>query len=280
MRPDIESGLRRPKIDMHCHLWNMSNEADEVKSCEQLIKAGEMLGITEHWCSSPVTGGSLSSPDEVRAENDAVLRGVKNFPKRIRGMCFVIVGHFQNALDEVNRCLDAGMVGIKLYNQYRINDPAAFPVIELAVERKVPILQHAGKPAPEGLERQPLISWGTHFAEASERYPEAMLIHAHVVGGGDWEYTVRAMRDGSPGLYCDISGSNLDDGALEYAVSEMGAERILFGTDGTMCGSVGKVLDADLTDEQRDLIFWKNSEGILAAQGALPTEPAKEGQTI
>ena len=35
--------------------------------------------------------------------------------------------------------------------------------------------------------------------------------------------------------------------------------------------------EADLTDEQRDLIFWGNAERILAAQGAKPTEPGKEG---
>ena len=272
MKLNIEAGIQRPKIDMHAHLWNMSNESDESKSCEQLIKAGEMLGITEHWCSSPITGGFLASPEEVREENDAVLRGMRNFPKRIRGMCYVISGHFNAALDEINRCLDAGMVGIKLYNQYRINDPAVFPVIELAIERNVPILQHAGKPGPEGFKRQPNISWGTHFAEVNERYPEAMIIHAHIVGGGDWEYTVRAMRDGSPNLYCDVSGSNLDDGAVEYAVSELGAARILFGTDGTMAGSVGKVLDAKISEEQRDLIFWDNAARILAAHGAAPTE--------
>jgi predicted TIM-barrel fold metal-dependent hydrolase len=191
-------------------------------------------------------------------------------------MAFAIGGLYKEAVDEISRCLDEGFVGIKLYNQYRINDPAVFPIIELAIERKVPILEHAGKPAPEGLERQPNISWGTHFAEANERYPEAMLIHAHVVGGGDWEYTVRAMRDASPNLYCDFSGSNLDDWALEYAVQELGAERILFGTDGTMCGSVGKVLDADITEAQRELIFWGNAERILKAQGATPTVPRKE----
>jgi predicted TIM-barrel fold metal-dependent hydrolase len=273
MSLDIEAGLRRPKIDMHCHVWQMPSDADAVISSKQLIKAGEMLGITEYWCSSPLTDGILASIEEVRVENDRVLAAARHFPNQIRGMCFVIAGHFQDALDEINRCLDAGMVGIKLYNQYRINDPAVVPVIELAIDRRVPILEHAGKPPPEGMVRQPLISWGTHFAEVNERYPEAMLIHAHIVGGGDWEYTVRAMRDASPNLYCDISGSNLDDGAIEFAVSEMGAERILFGTDGTMAGSVGKVLDASITDEEKDLIFWGNAERILAAQGRKPTQP-------
>ena len=73
-----------------------------------------------------------------------------------------------------------------------------------------------------------------------------------------------------------MSGSNLDDGQVELAVAEMGPHRVLFGTDGTMTGSVGKVIDATLTDEEKDLIFWGNAERILAAQGAAPILTKKE----
>jgi len=139
--------------------------------------------------------------------------------------------------------------------------------------RNVPILEHAGFPSPKFLAGQPHISHGRHFTQASQRYPEAVLIHAHIAGGGDWEHTVREMRGASPNVYIDVSGSNLDDGSIEFAVQEMGVERVLFGTDGTMAGSVGRVLDADLTDSQRESIFWGNAERILALQGAKPTEP-------
>ena len=277
MSLDIERWLRRPKIDVHCHVWNLGNEAEEATSAERLISTGEMLGITEYWCSSPITGGRLASIEEVRAENDAVLRAMKRFPEHIRGMCFVIPGHYRQAVDEVDRCLDAGMIGVKLYNQYRINDPAVFPVIERVIERGVPLLEHAGFVCGrEFLDQQPLISDGRHFAEMNRLYPEAMVIHAHIGGGGDWENTIRAMRNTSPNLVCDVSGSNLDDGQVELAVAEMGPDRVLFGTDGTMTGSVGKVIDATLTDEEKDLIFWGNAERILAAQGAAPILTKKE----
>ena len=110
----------------------------------------------------------------------------------------------------------------------------------------------------------------------NRRYPEAMVIHAHIGGGGDWENTIRAMRGTSRSLVCDVSGSNLDDGQVELAVAEMGPDRVLFGTDGTMSGSVGKVIDATLTDKEKDMIFWDNAERILAAQGAAPLRPGKE----
>jgi len=170
------------------------------------------------------------------------------------------------------------MVGIKLYNQYRISDPAVRPVIELAMERSVPILEHAGYlPSREDLDRQPLISNGRDFAEVSGRYPDAMLIHAHIGGGGDWEWSLCAMRDTSPNLYIDTSGSNLDAGQIEMAVAELGAERVLFGSDGTMAGSVGKVLDALDDAADREAVFWGNAERILGVQGKQPLAASQEG---
>lgn len=264
---DIKAGLRRHKIDVHAHVWEMDNWE---RSSDHLVECGAMLGIREFWCSAPLTGSAMEPPDAVRRANDVVLGAMKRHPGRIRGWCFVIPGWCQAALSEIDRCLDAGMVGVKLYNQYWISDPAVFPVIERMIERKAPILEHAGYPSEEGLSRQPRISHGKHFAEASQRYPEAMLIHAHIGGGGDWEQTVLEMRDASSNVYVDVSGSNLDDGQVEFAVAEMGAERILFGTDGTMAGSVGKVLDADLTEEQREAIFWANAQRILKQRGGDP----------
>jgi len=266
---DIESGIRRPKIDTHCHVGALPNDA----SSDDLIACGDTLGVMEMWCSRPISGGRIASMDDIRQANDAVLHAMARHPDRIQGLCFVIPGYYGEALAEIERCLDAGMVGIKLYNQYKICDPAVWPTIELAVERKIPILEHAGYlSAPEHLEKQPLISHGADFAAASERYPDAILIHAHIGGGGDWEWTVRAMRNTSPNLYIDTSGSNLDDGQIEFAAAELGAERILFGSDGTMAGSVGKVLGARLTDAEKDLIFWGNAERILAAQGKMPLQ--------
>lgn len=267
MSLDVKAALRRPKIDMHAHIWPM--EGEEVSSAH-LIRSGDMLGITEYWCSAPVTGGRKATPDEVASHNNVILRAMERHPDRIRGMCFLIPGDL-GVLHEAERCLRRGMIGFKLYNQYKIQDPAVRPIIEYAAAHRVPILEHAAYlPAPEHLAQQPLTSHGADFAAASEKYPDAILIHAHIGGGGDWEWTIRALRDASPNVYVDVSGSNLDAGQVEFAVAELGAERVLFGTDGTMAGSVGKVLGADLTEHERELIFWGNAARILVAQGKAP----------
>jgi predicted TIM-barrel fold metal-dependent hydrolase len=66
-----------------------------------------------------------------------------------------------------------------------------------------------------------------------------------------------------PNVYLDTSGSVIDAGMIEMAAAELGTERLLFGTDMTMEGGVGKILGAELTDEGREQIFYRNMQGIL-----------------
>ncbi len=270
---DVEYAVQRPKIDMHAHVWHFDDPEHIDISADHLVASAEMLGITELWCSSPYTGKGFPSLEVVRKQNDAVLRAMRRHPKRIRGMAYLCPGHFNAAIEELDRCMDEGFVGIKLYHQYRLSDPVQWPVLERSIEHKAPILMHAGfLRDPEHLAGQPLVSHGADFAEANRRYPEAILIHAHIGGGGDWERTIREMRDTGENLYVDCSGSNLDDGQVEFAIDELGTERVLFGTDGTMAGAVGKVLDAKISDEQRETIFWSNAERILTRCGKTPTK--------
>jgi len=93
-------------------------------------------------------------------------------------------------------------------------------------------------------------------------YPEAMFIEAHIGGGGDWERSIKQLRH-APSVYLDTSGSVIDEGMVEMAARELGVGRLLFGTDMTMEGGVGKISGADLTDAQKDRIFWRNFQKIL-----------------
>ena len=159
------------------------------------------------------------------------------------------------------------MIGIKLYNQYKIWDPAVHPVLEKAIGARIPVLMHAGYPTrAEDWARQPNLSHAGDFVRAARLYPEAMLIEAHIGGGGDWEWAVKQLRD-APSVYLDTSGSVIDAGMIEMAARELGADRLLFGTDMTMEGGVGKILAADLTADEKERIFWRNMQRILDRRG-------------
>lgn len=256
------------KLDAHNHVFDAVQEPGaDWSRVEALIEAAEALGIERLYCSKPVTGGQMAGIQDVRSANNSILAAMKRYPDQIFGYCFVQPGNGPEALDEIERCLDAGMIGVKLYNQYKYSDPVVFPVAERCVERRIPILGHSGHLTDaQSLAAQPNISDSLDFCELSRRYPELILILGHVNGGGDWEWSIKAIRD-CPNVYVDTSGSILEDDAVGLCVRELGHERVLFATDMTVEGGVGKVLSADLTPNQREAIFWRNFQGILDQRG-------------
>ena len=83
------------------------------------------------------------------------------------------------------------------------------------------------------------------------------------VGGETGSGAIKQLRQ-APGVYLDTSGSVIDAGMVEMAARELGVDRLLFGTDMTMEGGVGKVLGADLTAAaQKEKVFWENMKQIL-----------------
>jgi predicted TIM-barrel fold metal-dependent hydrolase len=257
------------KLDCHMHV---SAGSHRFAGCEPelVVDAADRLEIDQLVCSIPVTGGRQATPAEVRECNDGLLEALRRYPKRLLGYCFLNPGYGREALRELDRCVvREGMVGVKLYNQYKINDPVVFPLIERTIELGVPILSHAGRLiTPADLAAQPLTSHAADFVDVGRRYPEAMIIHGHIAGGGDWQWTLKVLREAPRSIYLDTSGSVMDGDLLERCVRELGADRLLFATDMTMEGNVARVRDAENDEAQREKIFFRNFEAILARRRA------------
>jgi predicted TIM-barrel fold metal-dependent hydrolase len=247
-------------IDCHAHLQHHSRatwEADDRK----LIEAADRLGI-DQLCCSILTPRRPATVEGFQECNRWVADALKRFPGRVLGYCYVNPGHQRAACDEVRRCVeDRGFIGVKLYNEYRCTDPVVFPVVELAIELRVPILHHAGH-SHYFVTEQPHISDGGQLAELSRRYPDAKLICAHICGGGDWEWTIKALRN-APGVSLDLSGSVADAGVIEAALGTLGADRLLFGCDMSMTPSVGRLRAAELRAADRRKILGENMERLL-----------------
>ncbi|MEX2594571.1 MAG: hypothetical protein WD426_17505 [Anditalea sp.] len=65
----------------------------------------------------------------------------------------------------------------------------------------------------------------------------------------------------------DISGSNNEADIIDFAMEQVGEDRILFGCDNSFYQGVGHVLAADLTESQRKKIFFENYNNILRKAG-------------
>ncbi len=251
-------------IDVHDHLFHHS-VATWREDDRKLIDAADKLGI-DQLCCSILPPRRPAPPESFRECNQWMAEAMRRFPGRVLGYCFVNPGYTREALEEIRRCVeDRGFMGIKLYNDYRASEPVVFPIVELAIELRVPILHHAGH-ASWLSPPQPRISDGADFAALSRRYPEAMIICAHICGGGDWEWEVKALRN-CPSVYLDTSGSVIDEGTVEMAARILGAERLLFACDQSLTASVGRIRGAALSEADKRKILSTNMQRILSRRG-------------
>lgn len=236
-------------VNWHEHVWpNDKGELNE-KTCDLLVESAFKTHMDKLVCSCPIAGG-IPTPAMVSKSNDIVAKAMKRHAGVIKGFAFINPGYVKEALYEIERCVnDLGMIGVKLYNHYFISDPVVRSIIEKCIELDIPILEHAGK-LTYSPQDQPFISNGTHFAKVSVEYPEAVIIQAHIGGGGDWQWSLKAMAD-CPNIFTDTSGSVCEAGLIEQTVQYLGTDRILFGTDGSISAGIGKMLSANISEQDK-----------------------------
>ncbi len=258
--------MKYRKIDSHCHVYLYHGGPDEQ------IKYADKLGIEKIVISRPVTKDE-ANPEKFRESNDMVIKSIKQYPERFIGQCTINPRYRKESLEEIDRCIDYGMVGLKVYHQVNINDPLYYPVIEKCIELKIIILMHAEAELGVGgyrmkydIGKPPNTSTPDDFVKIARRYPESMLQFAHIGGGGDWEYMCKTLRN-SPNVWVDTSGSNNDEGIIDFALKTLGEDRMLFGTDNSFEQGVGKLLTDDLNERQRKKIFFDNYNNILKKSG-------------
>jgi predicted TIM-barrel fold metal-dependent hydrolase len=246
-------------IDCHAHLSFRTSPVDEGNE-GQVLDAADKLGIDRLCCS--ILPSRPATVEGFQTANRIMAAAHRRHPERFLGYCFVNPGCGRPALEEIRRCLELpGFIGVKLYNEHLCTDPIVFPLVELTIELRVPILHHAGYSHYPVIE-QPNMSGGQHLARLAARYPEAKLICGHIGGGGDWEWAIRSLRH-AKSVYLDTSGSVTDEAMIDLAVKTVTADRLLFGCDMSWTAGIGKVRAAQLSAADRRKILGGNMQRLL-----------------
>jgi uncharacterized protein len=264
-------------VDVHAHfLHARTPRADWRERNVSRLTAGAKIGISVYVASVLGSWGLTSpiyfpSPRDVTAGNDALLALQRQHPDRIRGYVCVNPNYTAHARAEIVRCLDAGLIGIKLAASRRADDPLLDPIAALALERRVPVLQHIWQHRRRDWPGQEA-SDATELCTLARRHPEVAFILAHIGGGGDWLHSLHAVRD-VPNVYVDLSGSGVDGGMLEACLESVGVGRLLWGTDLTMDTGWAKLryLESLVSGEELALVSWKNAARIFPP-GAFPAD--------
>jgi uncharacterized protein len=257
---------REPLIDAHAHfLFAETGRADWAEVNDARFRAGDTIGVSYHVASILGTFGFSSptyfpSPEDVTRGNDAMLAIAERESDRVRMYVTVNPNYTDHALMEIDRCVERGAIGIKLAASRRADDPLLDPIADVAATRGLPVLHHIWQHRRREWPSQE-ISDGADLARLAARHPRANFILAHIGGGGDYAHTFPAVVD-CPNIFPDLSGSGVDRGMLDAAVAALGATRLLWGSDLTMCTGLAKLRALDVIGLSADDIAdirWRNA---------------------
>jgi predicted TIM-barrel fold metal-dependent hydrolase len=248
--------------DVHTHLDGVEGDTPEARM-EVLVRHMDRLGIERIILSQGYDQYIRNpTPDQVREENDRVMRAVRHFPNRAYGSVYLSPTNVRFCLEEFDRCVrDGPMISVgELEADVRCNSPALDPIVERAVSLKVPILQHTWIKTNGN---EPGESTPYDLVELARRHPQAQFICGHT--GGNWELGIRAIRD-VKNVCAEIAGSDPTSGFVEMAVRELGAERVVYGSDAggrSFASQMAKVIGAEIPDSAKEMILGGNLRRLL-----------------
>lgn len=269
--PDLDQ-LKDLRIwDGHYHGFHSSN--DPIKQHHEMMFYVERMGI-ERVVSLDI-GGSLREPLTPKP-HDRELRTLLEKEKAvISALTPIDPGFPEESCAKMRDWIQRGpCIGIKYVGGNKLgvtcDHPNNDPIIRLAAELKAVIYIHTwfivgGNPRVPGGSNQAGESNPLHLAALARRFPDVPIICGH--SGGDWEIGIRAIRP-YENVMLEFSGSDPHSGAVDYAVNEIGADRIVWGGHGpgrSFSTELSKVLDASITHADRRKILGGNYRRMAAS---------------
>lgn len=246
-------------IDIHVH----PPRRKDSRGIDQMIAVAQRAGV-DLLCLLGRVGenGPDPTPSSIQEANTETIELVRMHPDACCGMTYLSAAHDrQFILEEIQRTVVEGpSVGIKLWIAVNARDERLDPIMERAAELDIPVLHHSWY---KTVDKRFNESTPADMAHLAQRHPQTKLIMAHLNGCG-W----RGVADikPHPNVHVDTSGSQPEHGLVEYAAEELGAERILYGSDAPgrdFACQLGKVLGANLSETEREAILGGNAQRLL-----------------
>ncbi|HZT34048.1 MAG TPA: amidohydrolase family protein [Bryobacteraceae bacterium] len=255
---------RRGIFDAHLHI-----PSDNGDNFQWNLVTRNMAEFVAYLDKCDVKRGVISSsrsnlaqtPEDFRAGNREVAKYAEKYKGRFRGSCVITPFRIDEALREIEYCRkELGFVWLGEFcnymTHYRYDTPEWAEVMKLAAKLNMVIQIHTNT---------------SEMRYLAERFPEATIVFPHL--GPNKDDIGQRIEIVAKHRNCciDISGSGIERvGILEKAVQEIGADRVLYGSDFTInepSAVIARVKNAFLTPADREKVLFRNVERLLSRAG-------------
>lgn len=253
-------------IDVHAHFGSYRRERFELM--DRLLSADAQtvadragranIGLT---IVSPLSALLPRFKADAVAGNEEAAAALEQTPNLLQ---WVVINPLQQEsyLQAARMLSHPRCVGIKIHPEeqgYAVKEHGR-PIFRFAADHNATILTHSGEEN----------SLPEDFLPFADDHADAKLILAHLGCGYDGDTTrqVRAIQRSKRGnILVDTSSmASLFSGLIEWAVGEIGAERILFGTDSPLYDPAtqrARIDHAEIRESEKRLILRDNAIRLL-----------------
>ncbi len=262
------------KIDFHTHI--MPDELAK-RALDSILKGNptyraECEGDTKSTLKALKDGGADSAVVLNIANNPQKQHKVNDFAASLQKehsnlYCFgSVYPGSENELDEMKRCIDMGLYGLKLhpgYQDFYIDDENVFNFYENAEKLGILLAFHVGY---DPICTNSSCSSPLRLAKVAKMFSNLKIIAAHMGGFKDEESAKHLI--GIENVYLDTSLAScfLSKSCMKDMIQKHGTDKILFGSDSPW-GSTKKESDfiesLELSSHDLELIFRKNAQKLL-----------------
>ena len=270
------------------------------RSLQGFVDSDRMLADMDraHIDRVVIQGEYRRSHDACVARNDVAIQLVHRHPDRFAAFAMIQPLAGQAALDELSRCLDAGLVGVGELGSYAqgfaLDDPHFLRLVEACIAAGVPLNMHTNEEVGHVYAGKGSTPLRDFFWLATE-YPDLKLILAHWGGGLLFYEIVPSIKRALHNVWYDTAASPLifpTPAIFAMAMQSAGPAKFLFGSDYPLLLFPGRTREPDfcafldqidalgLEPEAADAIMGGNVARLLGWMSPEPTPDAQQPHSV
>jgi predicted TIM-barrel fold metal-dependent hydrolase len=239
-----------------------------LASAEDLIAEMDATGVD----AAIAFSFGWTDPGLIEETNSYVMDSMRRYPGRIYGMAVLQPTVGERAVRELERCAEAGMVGLgelMPHGQgYRLSDiDLLTPVMEVVRQHQLLVLSHCSEPVGHSYPGKGNVSL-PDIVTFLTAFPDVRFIAAHWGGGLPFYSLMPEIQRVTANVWYDTAASPyLYRNTIVPAVAQIvGADRILFASDYGLLHQqrvIDYVRQSGLSTEEVEMVLGGNAKALL-----------------